>query len=144
MSEFRFIAKASLMRHDSAVRIRITGLLIAVAVLASWLVLDPATSPTEVAAAEIEGKISFSKDIQPLLAEKCGNCHGTRKPKKGIDYVTSYETTMKTVRAGKPDESRLYKSLAGKGGKPMPPKKPLSEDEIAKVKAWIAAGAKNN
>ncbi|HKA05639.1 MAG TPA: c-type cytochrome [Gemmataceae bacterium] len=133
------------MRHVAAVRIRITGILIALAVVVVWLVMPPATSPTEVAAAEIAGKkVSFSKDIQPLLTEKCGNCHGAKKPKKGIDYVTSYETTMKTVRAGKPDESRLYKSLAGKGGKPMPPKKPLSEDEIAKVKAWIAAGAKNN
>jgi cytochrome c553 len=133
------------MRHVAAVRIRITGILIALALVAVWLVFSPATSPTEVAAAELDGKnVSFSKDIQPLLAEKCGNCHGGKKPKKGIDYVTSYETTMKTVKASKPDESRLYKSLVGKGGKPMPPRKPLSEDEIAKVKAWIAAGAKNN
>jgi len=117
MSEFRFIAKASLMRHDSAVRIRITGLLIAVAVLASWLVLDPATSPTEVAAAEIEGKISFSKDIQPLLAEKCGNCHGTRKPKKGIDYVTSYETTMKTDGPSRQAGREPVVQVAGRQGR---------------------------
>src|SRR4051812_19313322 len=89
------------------------------------------------------GKVSFKDDIQPLLVEKCGNCHGTKKPKKGIDYVTSYETTMKTVKADKPDESRLFKSITGKGAKPMPPKNPLSAEDIAKVKSWIAAGAKN-
>jgi len=91
-----------------------------------------------------ESKVTFAKDIQPLLAEKCGNCHGTTRPKKGIDYVTSYDTTMKTVRAGKPDESRLFRSISGKGGKQMPPKKPLTESEIAKIKTWIADGAKNN
>ena len=104
-----------------------------------------ASPPAVIAAAEVDGtKISYAKDIKPLLTERCGNCHGAKKPKKGIDYVTSYETTMKTVKAEKPDDSRLFKSIAGKGGKPMPPRKPLSEDEIAKVKAWIAAGAKNN
>lgn len=91
-----------------------------------------------------DAKVSFKDDIQPLLVEKCGNCHGTKKPKKGIDYVTSYDTTMKTVKASKPEDSRLFKSIAGKGGKPMPPKNPLSAEEIAKVKAWIADGAKNN
>ncbi|HEX3148234.1 MAG TPA: c-type cytochrome [Gemmataceae bacterium] len=91
-----------------------------------------------------DAKVSFKDDIQPLLVEKCGNCHGTKKAKKGVDYVTSYDTTMKTVKADKPEESRLFKSITGKGAKPMPPKNPLSADEIAKVKAWIAAGAKNN
>src|SRR5436853_4180240 len=89
-------------------------------------------------------KVTFAKDIQPLLVEKCGNCHGTKKPKKGIDYVTSYDTTMKTVKASKPDESRLFRSISGKAGKIMPPKNPLSNDEIAKIKTWIADGAKNN
>jgi uncharacterized membrane protein len=94
--------------------------------------------------AKKDDPVSFKKDIQPLLVEKCGNCHSSTKPKKGIDYVTSYDTAMKTVKAGKADDSRLYKSVAGTGGKKMPPKKPLSEDEVAKIKSWIDAGAKNN
>jgi len=89
-------------------------------------------------------KITFGNDIKPLLAEKCGKCHGAERPKKGIDYVTSYDTIMRTVKSGKPDESRLYRSIAGKGGKPMPPKSPLTEAEIAKIKTWIADGAKKN
>ena len=91
-----------------------------------------------------EAKVSFAKDIQPLLAEKCGNCHGAKRPKKGLDFVTSYATTMKTVKAGKPDDSRLYKALVGNGARLMPPRKPLADEEVARVKAWIAAGAKNN
>jgi mono/diheme cytochrome c family protein len=88
-------------------------------------------------------KVSFAKDIQPLLTDKCGRCHGSKKPKKGID-VTSYDTTMKIVKAGKPDDSRLLKSLTANGARQMPPKSPLADEQIAKVKAWIAAGAKNN
>jgi cytochrome c553 len=105
------------------------------------------TRPSSVAGEETkpaDAKVGFSKDIPPLLIEKCGRCHGDMKPKKGIAYVTSYETTMKTVRVDKPDDSRLYEALLGKGAKLMPPKKPLTDDEIAKVRAWIAAGAKNN
>ncbi len=89
-------------------------------------------------------KVSFAKDIHPLLIEKCGSCHGPKKAKKRIDYVTSYETTMKTVRPKKPDDSRLYRSVAGRGGKKMPPKSSLSDAEIAKIEAWIANGAKND
>jgi len=108
------------------------------------LVAPPAPIAGEDKKSAPEAKVSFSKDVQPLLVEKCGKCHGDKKPKKGIDYVTSYDTTMKTVKAGKPDESRLYKALLGKGAKPMPPKNPLADEAVAKVKAWIAAGAKNN
>jgi cytochrome c553 len=125
------------------VRVRAAALsLFAVACAAALL------APTAPAAGEdskpTESRPTFAKDIQPLLVEKCGNCHGTKKAKKGIDYVTSYDTAMKTVKAGKPDDSRLYKALLGKGAKRMPPKNPLSDDEVAKVKDWIAAGAKNN
>lgn len=122
------------------------AILAAIGVFAITVCQFPGADP--VAAADVkkpeEAKVTFAKDIQPLLVEKCGNCHGTTRPKKGIDYVTSYETTMKTVKSGKPDESRLFRSIAGKGGKAMPPKKPLTEGEIAKIKAWIADGAKNN
>jgi cytochrome c553 len=123
------------------VRVRAAALTLLAVAVAVTIVAPPAPVVGE------ESKpaaVSYSKDIHPLLIEKCGRCHGDKKPKKGIDYVTSYDTTMKTVKADKPDESRLYKSLVGHGTRVMPPKKPLSEDEIAKVKAWIAAGAKNN
>jgi cytochrome c553 len=116
----------------------------AVAVLAVAVCQNVGTESAIAEESKPTDKVSFSKDIQPLLAEKCGNCHGTKKPKKGIDYVTSYDTVMRTVKAGKPDESRLFRSVSGKGGKPMPPKSPLEEDEIAKIKAWISDGAKKN
>jgi hypothetical protein len=123
------------------VRVRLALSLLALGSVALWL-----PSPTPAVGEEkkpADSKVSFAKDIQPLLADKCGNCHGPKKAKKGID-VTSYDTTMKIVRAGKPDDSRLMKSLIGSGARQMPPKNALPEGQIAKVKAWIAAGAKNN
>jgi mono/diheme cytochrome c family protein len=90
-----------------------------------------------------DSKVSFAKDVQPILTNNCGKCHNSTKAKKGID-VTSYDTTMKIVKAGKPDDSRLLKSLTGTGAKQMPPKNPLADEQIARVKAWIAGGAKNN
>lgn len=128
------------------IRIRAAALSILALVCAAALLAPstPAVGEDTKPAPADDAKVTFKADIQPLLVEKCGNCHGTKKAKKGIDYVTSYDTTMKTVKADKPDDSRLYKALLGKGAKPMPPKNPLSAEEIAKVKSWIAAGAKNN
>lgn len=46
------------------------------------------------------------------------------------------------VVAGKPDESLIMRALKGEGAKQMPPTGKLADDEIAKVAAWIQAGAK--
>src|SRR3954454_18387005 len=119
------------------VRIRAATLCLLALGCAAALLAPPAPAVGE--DSKPAAQVSFAKDIQPLLVENCGNCHGTKRARKGIDYVTSYDTTMKTVKADKPDDSRLYKALLGKGAKPMPPKNPLAEDEIARVKAWIAA-----
>ena len=55
--------------------------------------------------------------------------------------MTTYETVMKSVKAGEPDASKMVKMIST--GK-MPPKKvskKVSEDDLALIKAWIAGGA---
>ena len=86
---------------------------------------------------------SYSKDVAPLLKDACASCHTGVKRKAGLD-VTSYDSLMKFVKAGDPGNSKLHKSLTGKGGKPMPPKNPLADDQIELVRAWIANGAKKD
>lgn len=86
---------------------------------------------------------SFKNDVAPMLKNACVNCHGGRRRKAGLD-VTSYDSIMKFVKAGDPNNSKLQKSLLGKGAKLMPPKNPLADDQVALVKAWIAAGAKKD
>ena len=111
-----------------------------------WMVTS---APSQVQGAEfaekIDGsKLSYAKDIQPLLQEKCANCHNSKKKKAGLDIETSYETAVKGIKPEKPDDSKLYKSLIGKGAKQMPPKSKLTDQDIEKIRAWIEAGAKNN
>lgn len=94
---------------------------------------------------------SYSKDIQPFLNRYCMDCHKGNRAKAGVN-VESYQSLMKgdkrgrsLIIAGKPDTSRLMHTLEGKA-KPMPPKKsnqPTAQ-EIAKLRAWIAAGAKDD
>lgn len=94
---------------------------------------------------------SFTREIRPFLSKYCYECHQEGEAKKGID-VTSYKKLTegtgkkkkRIVVPGQPDQSRLVRSLEGKGEKRMPPRKynqkPTAE-EIQRVRDWIAAGA---
>jgi hypothetical protein len=86
---------------------------------------------------------SFKTDVAPLLKDACSSCHSGVRAKARLD-VTSYDSLMKFVKAGDPDKSKLHNALLGKGAKMMPPKNPLADDQIALIKAWIAAGAKKD
>jgi hypothetical protein len=86
---------------------------------------------------------SYKKDVAPLLKDACGSCHSGAKLKAKLD-VTNYDSLMKFVKAGDPDKSKLHNALLGQGAKQMPPKNPLADDQIAVIKAWIAAGAKKD
>ncbi|MCE9562467.1 MAG: hypothetical protein K8U57_10485 [Planctomycetes bacterium] len=86
---------------------------------------------------------TFKADVMPILKTSCVGCHGAGKKKGGVD-VSSYESVMKTVKANDADKSKLVKSVLGQGAKLMPPKNGLPEAQVAILKAWIAAGAKND
>jgi mono/diheme cytochrome c family protein len=101
------------------------------------------TRPAGVPAQPAAAAPSYKDDIKPILAANCASCHGGKKKKGGID-VESYAGVMKVVKAGEPDKSRLVKSLHGKGARQMPPKSTLDAKEIELIRAWVAAGAKNN
>jgi mono/diheme cytochrome c family protein len=107
----------------------------------------PATSP--------ENKVELTKsnikyaDVQKIFSEKCVGCHGPDKPKAGINF-TSYESVMSgsgigpVVKPGDATGSLLVSVLHGMDGKPlMPPKNPLSAEQIRLIEDWIIAGAKN-
>jgi hypothetical protein len=93
---------------------------------------------------------SYTKDVKPFLKNYCLECHGGRETKKGIS-VESVPAMLKATRGnflvpGSPEKSRLVLVMTG-GGKQMPPRKfgkQPTKDEIAMIKAWIAAGAKDD
>ncbi|MFQ5732046.1 MAG: DUF1549 domain-containing protein, partial [Planctomycetaceae bacterium] len=85
----------------------------------------------------------FDRSIAPLLGQRCLDCHSGSEPKGGLD-LTRKATTLKggesgaAVVPGKPDRSLLWKRV--RDGE-MPPKNPLSANEKARLKTWIASGA---
>jgi mono/diheme cytochrome c family protein len=94
---------------------------------------------------------SYAKDIKPLLTKYCTECHGAKQAKAGV-RLESVADIMKGGKkgtllvVGKPEQSLLVRTMTGQA-KQMPPKsyanKPTAA-EIDKIKAWIAAGAKDD
>jgi len=91
----------------------------------------------------------YVRDIKPLLQHKCYACHGAvqQKAKLRVDTAKLIKQGGESGAAvvdGKPDESLFFKVLSGTGDLKMPPEgegAPLTAEELAKVKEWIAAGA---
>jgi len=92
--------------------------------------------------------VDYTRDIKPLLARRCVECHGPDKQKSGLRL----DTAAAALRGGnsglavspkKGDDSRLIRAVTGaKGIKPMPPTGDrLSEKEVGLLRAWIDAGA---
>lgn len=95
---------------------------------------------------------SYARHVRPYLAKYCLECHNAKALKGGLSLET-----LKTILegsdkgpvlvAGKPDESTLVTSVEGKSKPAMPPRKvklrPRAE-EIALVRAWVKAGAKDD
>jgi hypothetical protein len=98
-------------------------------------------------------KTVFSRDIRPILADKCFKCHGPdatqRKAKLRLDNARDAcvpaESGSPAIVPGKIDESELYRRIvADDASERMPPAKSgkaLSAAEIARIKTWIEAGA---
>src|SRR5687767_14428353 len=71
----------------------------------------------------------FDKQVAPVLAARCLDCHGGAKPKGDLDLS----------RRANVDAAEVWKRVAA--GE-MPPKKPLPDAEKALLKEWVDAGAK--
>jgi hypothetical protein len=106
------------------------------------------------AQASSPGTIDFTRDVRPILSDKCFNCHGpdasNRKAKLRLDTpagaLAPAASGSTPVVPGKLDESELIQRvLAEDPEERMPPAKSgktLSADEVARLKAWVAQGAK--
>ena len=83
----------------------------------------------------------FDRDVVPILASRCLDCHTGEDGKGGVDLArhSSVVGPQRSVVPGRPDQSLLWKKVVANE---MPPKKPLPEKEKAILKDWIAGGAK--
>lgn len=92
------------------------------------------------------------RDIHAILSAKCWVCHGRRDRRAGLD-LRSRDSLLKggksgpAIVAGDPDGSLLVKRIASQQ---MPPPnlqeqysvRGLTDDELAKLRQWIAEGAR--
>jgi hypothetical protein len=93
--------------------------------------------------------VDYLRDIKPVLAKHCYECHGPHKQRSGLRLDTAVSAQRggnsgPGIVPGKSSESKLIKAVTGaQDTKLMPPKEPrLSAQQIALLKAWIDQGAK--
>ncbi|MHA3769938.1 DUF1553 domain-containing protein [Verrucomicrobiota bacterium sgz303538] len=96
--------------------------------------------------------VDFVRDVQPIFAEHCTECHGPEKQKSGyrLDVrdvaVNGGDSGEKTIIQGHSAESPLIRFVSGEDqDMAMPPKKSnkarLSPEQVALLRAWIDQGA---
>jgi len=96
--------------------------------------------------AQTPQKVSFTKDVAPILSQKCMQCHGIADPMANLNLRTR-EGALKgghhgpALAPGDAASSHIYKRLMGEETPQMPLGGKLSEPEIAVIKAWIDSGA---
>ncbi|MGN6546329.1 MAG: DUF1549 domain-containing protein [Aureliella sp.] len=94
-------------------------------------------------------KVSYARDVEPILRANCQGCHQPAKP-QGEFEMTSFarlmaggESGSAAVVPGKPDDSYLIELISVHDGKAQMPKKgsPLKDSEIELIRKWISQGA---
>jgi mono/diheme cytochrome c family protein len=96
-------------------------------------------------------KVSYARDIKPILDANCSECHEGDELKGEYD-ASSVASLIKggkkahpAIIPGKPDESALVQYLRGQKEPQMPKgNSKLSEDELHLIRLWITAGAKDD
>ena len=92
--------------------------------------------------------VDFVREVKPIFAKHCYECHGAKKQKN--DYRVDIKATALTggedhapnIVPGKSAESPLFRFVSGADEKiAMPPKSKLSSAEIDVLKRWIDEGA---
>ena len=98
-------------------------------------------------------KISFNRDIRPILSENCFYCHGPDAQKQKANLrldqrdaaLKGGESGHPAIQPGKPAESEMIKNiLSTDPDEHMPPKKTgktLKPEQIELLKKWVAEGA---
>ena len=90
--------------------------------------------------------VSFDKDVKPILEARCLKCHGAAMQLSKLDLRTREGALQggekgPAVVANKPEESRLYRRVAGLEQPAMPMDGALTPAEIEILRSWITQGA---
>jgi hypothetical protein len=98
--------------------------------------------------ARAEEAVDYDRQIKPLLKHSCYACHGALKQEGNLRLDTAAAALKggdsgPAIAAGKPDASGLIERVTATDESLRMPQegRPLTSEEIALLKAWIAAGA---
>ena len=125
---------------------RIGCLVVSLAVLAQAPAFGQPPAKKE---AVIPTKVSYYRDVRPILQQHCQGCHQLAKPLGGF-VMTSYADLLKPgdqgnpgVVPGKPDKSFIVEQIHVKDGQADMPKgkDPLPDFQVKIITNWIAQGA---
>ena len=90
----------------------------------------------------------FEKQIRPILAERCYECHSAEKKQKGGLSLDTREAVLKggdtgpSLIAGDAEKSLLIEAVRYKNHDlQMPPKKRLADSEVKALEDWVKMGA---
>lgn len=94
--------------------------------------------------------VDFKRDVYPLLKSRCFDCHSGTNPESGhrLDIhreLLGYSTGEVLAEPGRSRDSRLIKAVAAESIEDrMPPvgNAPLTDTQIAMLRAWIDRGMK--
>lgn len=113
-----------------------------------WLVASAVVVGIPTIRADEPPAPDYARDIRPILAGHCFDCHGPNKQQAGlrldsIDGMKAGGDSGPSINLEKPAESRMTLALRhDENSSPMPlDADPLPEDQIALIERWIAAGA---
>ncbi len=105
-------------------------------------------------AAAMAQTVDFARDVRPILSDRCFTCHGPDEATRKVGLRLDKEDGAKKARGlhtpvipGNVAGSEILKRVApANPAMRMPPpysdRKPLSEKEVAILRAWIQQGAK--
>ncbi|MBL8850269.1 MAG: hypothetical protein JNG89_11320, partial [Planctomycetaceae bacterium] len=88
----------------------------------------------------------FEKQIRPILAARCSECHGDLKQESGL-RVDSRAALLKggdsgpAIHEGQLEDSLLLRVISYGGDIQMPPQQKLPDEELALLTTWIRGGA---
>lgn len=97
--------------------------------------------------------VDFSRDVRPILSDKCFHCHGPDESTREADLRLDQEDSvianhdgMHIVKRGDVANSELIRRIMSDDEyEVMPPpeaKKPLSVEEVETLRQWVKQGAK--
>ena len=112
--------------------------------IVGWLV-----SSQLVAFADAEEAVDFSREILPLLSDRCFHCHGPDAENREADLRLDQRdaaVAQGAIVPFEPESSELLaRVVSSDPDLRMPPehahRKPLTDAEVALLKRWIAGGA---